>query len=254
MITKFQDFTNKIVYDYINEEIINSNLKKYCSIIESNIDDKTEYHFTFSDMSFYLKINFIKNDRVYYSGSVNAPYAIENDYKDFTIKVNVNDIAIDRRRVMSIIMHELKHIFDCKELDNIDDLLIDDLKTRLLIQDKNISLIMKHFFLTAYNISMQHEMNAHQFMVYEYLRRFDFYDKDMMIDTFKKSSIYESIVFLDEFDTKEFIKMYGTCTNQLYYDMKMFFEKVLDEDFDEDKIVEYIYKYELIFKKNYKFI
>jgi hypothetical protein len=105
-----------------NSDVLEFPLKKFMSIIKIKIDGNIKngeniFHFDFSKekklkIDFNLIINYSKLSNNRYYGSINIDDVLSNNFTNFKININVESSNLDLNKLLSVIQHELKHVYD----------------------------------------------------------------------------------------------------------------------------------------------
>lgn len=253
-LKKYHDFSKE------EEKIYEFSLKKHMNVIKQKIENNVveglnsfEFDFDFSnnkDMKEfdpfgvifdiiieYKKHNTIKN----YYGSINEENVKKNNFRGFDINIKISDTDIDYYQLFSVIVHELKHIYDLyhhhhlKSFDRV-------LHTNGLINYYNSNKWIHNFMQLNY-LALKHETEARIRMLYDKLYYLRTFDKSMIEVEYKKTYVYNSAKMLIDFNHQNIID--SVDFNILVIFTNLFIKNVLKKDF---KIIS---KYELIdFYKN----
>ena len=186
-------------------------------------------------VSINIIINFEQGNKKPYYSSINI-YDILSNVEPIIIEVQVEDNTIDINYLMSIISHELRHVYDIFTVA--DDSEIEDFKKSLYI--KNLKNKNKYFLDLVY-ISLEHELITYYNMLYELYRWIGITDKKELYKIFKTSYTYKALQKLKDFNSNNFLK------DDVLDFTKEFSDKIGDE-FNGD-LKEYYKKWELFFHK-----
>ena len=201
---------------YIKEsELIEFPLKKYLSIIKDKLNlNKQNQHIKLDFDSIYVNIyiDYNKTDDVNYNGKTDILTALKDEFKSFNVYIEIDDIIINERLTLSLIQHELKHIYD---------LLFDESKENTFLKIKPINILknkyeyLKEFYYFIHLVyeSLEHELKARNSMIYERFRWLKNYDKQLIKNEFKNTYIYKSLINMSNFNTNQFIEQF--TLNQL---------------------------------------
>lgn len=211
METKFNKFKileNEKIKKLL-EEYVPFELKKYTSLIEDMIPSGNTSFNIFVDftnelgISFNLIVNFEKSNNINYHSEVNLFEAIKKQYKNFDIFINVKDKEINISELMANIHHELKHILDSIAEDG-ERFLNDFLSIPTINYFKDNNSIIRDFDILMY-LYVEHEISARNSMLWNKFKRLGIYDKEILMDRFKKSYIYDALMKLKDFNALKFI-------------------------------------------------
>lgn len=207
MISKWQNF--------INESIVEFPLKKTMSKVKDTIIDNIKEGknvFRINDQSFVefiLNLEYFKSKKQSYSGNVDIYNIIEKSMGkkvDIIVNITVTDIIIDYNKLLSCILHELKHVFDVYD---------EDYQTQSFLQIDSVLKLQKIFrnnkydeFIQLVYESLRHEIDRNT-MLYDRLRWLATYDDIQLEDEFEKTYIYKSLINMQNFNSKKFITSYN---------------------------------------------
>jgi len=194
-------------------------LKKYLYLIKTDYIDKVkigEQDFTFDfqnkigldPVKVNLSIVWNKNDKNEYKGYTDIKYALMNQLESFKIKIIIEDLSIDDNKLLSVIQHELKHIYD---------ILDDELEGNTFLKDIPIGVLKTRYrkkkdflwFIQLVYLSLKHELDARNTMIYDRFRWLKNYDNMEIEKEFKNTYIYKSLIYLSEFDAKKFMNEFN---------------------------------------------
>ncbi len=191
-----------------------------------------------------------KKDIIYYS-NININDLLENKHI-IDIPIRIDDINMNMNKLISVISHEIRHIYDIytiNEESDMDSFVKSYYYGNLSTLENNNDF--KYFLFLVY-LSLEHELIARNTMIWEM-----FIDchcsKEELIKLYQESSIYDSFTKLNNFDYRdllkipdildkvnEFIKFFGVdkCYNiedvELFFkNWKIYFENKSKEYLDE---------------------
>lgn len=232
IIKLFEDFNYKS-----NPDII----KKICNIIRKDIinngDKSFSKNYNIDDINLDLIIDFSFNKKQPYYSNVNI-YDIINGVEPVILRVTVIDEKIDIDYLISIISHEIRHIWDIYTISS--DYEIEDFKKSMTITKFKKNGKMAKFINLVY-LSLEHELIARHNMIYEMFRWKNITDKAKLIELFEKSYINKALQqlkifsYLDVLDEPDII------------DFTIEFSKNIGDNFDGD-IKKYYQNWESFFK------
>lgn len=222
MISKFDGLLNDSEYlkwrkkkdelEILSSDIIEFPLKKYMSVINEKLEEinigKNNYFFDFLNekyfkISFNLIIQYNISNKNNIEGSINKHEIKRKDFKNFNLTIEINSNNIDKPYLLSVIMHELKHIFDLyyenntKRFDLID--VYHDFKEKY--NDEYID-----YFLEVLYLSLECEMDARNSMIYNRLKWLNTFDKSQILSEFKNTYTYKALDILKNFDVSFVLK------------------------------------------------
>lgn len=232
-IKLFEDFNYRS-----NPEII----KKICNIIRKDIinngDKSFSKNYNIDDLNIDLVLDFNFNKKMPYYSNVNI-YDIINGVEPILLRVMVVDQTIDVDYLMSIVSHEIRHIWDVYTVSS--DYEIDDFKKSIAITKFKKTGKMSKFINLVY-LSLEHELIARHNMIYEMFRWKDITDKNRLLELFEGSYINKALQQLKNFSYSEII---GESD---LYDFTIEFSKNIGDTFDGD-LERYYKNWEYIFKQ-----
>jgi hypothetical protein len=195
---------------FLESDMVEFPIKKYISIIGDNIYEKVEFginefKFDFSNekmlpISFTININRLDIDRNW-SGYIKEN-EVKSNFNDFGIYLSGGG-EINYDQILSIIGHELKHVYDIyygKFEDSFDKV---KAYNYLLHKWSNNEYIRD--FIEISNLSLKHELEARVSMIYNKLRWLKTFDDNQIKDEFKKTYVFKSLSIISEFNSLKII-------------------------------------------------
>jgi hypothetical protein len=234
------DYLN--IFENFQEKSIPSIIKKISYIIRKDIINNGNNNFdkiyNIDNININLIIDYRKTEKQPYYSNVNI-YDIISGNEPINIKVLVRDISIDINYLMSVISHEIRHVYDIYTIS--DDIEIKDFQKSLIV-----SKFKGHNdFINLVYLSLEHELIARHNMLYELFRWIEITDKNELYNIFKKSYTYTSLNYLKDFNHVNFI---NRTTN--LKDFTLNFSKSINDKFDGN-LLEYYKKWETFFHNKY---
>ena len=240
-------------------------IKKYLVLIKKELYKnikigKNKFYFNFGNekhfpITFNLLIDIVKNDYINYSGHVNLKEVLAKKYKNFNVNIEIElkENKINYDELLSIINHELKHVYDYYHDYNRDTM--DNMLGYDKLEDKYKSNNNLSYFLHLIYSATIHEMDAKCSMIYERLRYLKSFDKSSVLNIFKKSYIYKELVLLNDFSYKKLLS--SVTKDELFIFTKDLVENFYKDDFDkyyktDDDIIRFYRNSEFFFKKTFK--
>jgi len=211
MINKYKNFLES------KKDLIEFPIKKFMSIIKSNIENKistglNEFYFDFKSektlpISFIISINYDsnKNNSGGYIKRDEVNKVDKNGLKfnSFKIYINIGGNYVDYNQLYSIINHELKHVYDLYYENYNDSFDRVDGYNYLKYKYSNCKEIID--FLEISNLSLKHEMEARNSMIYDKLRWLKTFDREQLKTEFQKTYIYKSIFYIKNYDYSQLL-------------------------------------------------
>ena len=209
-IKKWEEFiiNNKKLFEDFKNKSFPVILKKICSIIRKDIVNSGDKSFNKNYNIDAFNLNIIVD---YHKGSKEPYYANINIYDILTkpndlvvIPVKVTDHNINVNYLMSIISHEIRHIYDIYTVSG-DVEIQDFIKSITTFKYKN----KYPEFTELVYLSLEHELIARHNMLYEMYRYINITDKNKLLEIFRQSFAYEALLKLQNFNHKNFIEKDG---------------------------------------------
>jgi len=192
----FEDFKDKSfpvllkkIYSLIRKDIIN------------NGDNFFNNNYQIDSFNIDIVINYQKGNKEPYYSNINIYDILTEPEKPVIIPVKIVDDKIDIDYLMSIISHEIRHIYDIYTVSG-------DVEIQEFVKSMTISKFKNKCpeFVELVYLSLEHELITRHNMLYEMYRYINIIDKDKLFEIFKKSFVYEALTKLQNFDYLEFIK------------------------------------------------
>jgi len=190
------------VFENFKEKSIPNLIKKISNIIRKDllINGNSSFNkdYSIDEINLNVIIDYRISDKQPYYSNVNI-YDIISGAEPVVIKVSVIDLNIDINYLMSIISHEIRHIYDIYTI--VDDTEIDEFKKSMIVSKfKNQNQFISYVYL-----SLEHELIARHNMLYELFRWIEITDKDKLYNIFKKSYTYVALLQLKKFNSVKFV-------------------------------------------------
>lgn len=199
-----------------------------------------------------LKINLSidytnSNDKIYFS-DVDI-YKLIYDNEIININVIIKDTEIKLNDLMSVINHELRHVYDVFMIN--DDFDMKSFTDILSLQrfKKNVNNKKYKYFTDLIYLSFEHEFIARNCMLYDKFV-YDGHNKEKLFDLFKTTYTYEALTHLQNFNADSFINSFDVVelkqiTRELVKEMKYDFTNINYfyknwEKYFKDKSKEYL--------------
>jgi hypothetical protein len=228
----FENFKEKSTPDIIKKI---SNIVRKDILINANSSFNKNY--SIDEINLNIIVDYKSGSKQPYYSNVNI-YDIISGVEPVIIKVLVTDISIDINYLMSIISHEMRHIYDIYTI--VDDVEIDDFKKSMVVS----KFKGQNNFISYVYLSLEHELIARHNMLYELYRWIEITDKGKLFEIFKKSYTHTALLQLEKFDSVKFIN------NQNEFELVKFtkeFSTDIGENFNGD-LYSYYKNWEVFFK------
>jgi len=253
MIYNYQNFLNEFK-SYIPEDI-----KNIISYIEEDLKNVDSSCVVYLDLRKYglldnianVHINFIEDDEksVYYS-NVNIYDLLYRNRENIIIPIEIYDKKIDKNKLISVVAHEIRHIYDIYTIENDSDMLDFVKSLYVSIIKKDIDNRYDKFLYLVY-LTLEHELIARYTMLYAQFRNCDC-SKDELYKLFESSYLYKFFESLKDFDPNEFIDQFSDISDLLNF-TKLFNQYFNGEEcHDKKDLIEYYNKWNKFFKLKYK--
>jgi len=197
-----------------HKDIIEFPLKKFLSVVKSSLINKIKigeniFQFDFLQektlpISFFVKINF-QTGNPKYSGKIIKNEVFQNEYKNFGIYIQITDSTPEYNQILSIINHELKHVYDLYYGNYKDSFDRVEPYNYLKFKYQNYPDIIH--FLEVSNLALEHELEARNSMIYDKLRWLKTFDKKQLEEEFHKSYIKKALDLIKEWDYNKITKL-----------------------------------------------
>ena len=186
---------------YIKNNIKNINIGKNTFFFD--FDYSNDKFFDPFKVSFYVNIQYIKNNHKIYESYVNEQQLRTNNFRNFDLNVSIEDDIIDYQKLYGIILHELKHVYDL--YNNINQTSFNKVihNNGLISYYKNNKWIVD--FLNINYLAFSHEVDARLRMIYDKLSYLKIYDKEILEKEFEKTYMYKSGLMIKNFDSNNII-------------------------------------------------
>jgi len=233
--------------EFVNENI-DYKLKKTISIIYSKIVNLVNLGHNFfrisTDVFDDIKLNifFYENNIGTYESNCNAIY-VASLGDEIEINITILDNQVDYNKLISSISHELKHVYDAITDDDIHSFLnvgpINNLKNHF----RNNPYME---FIHLVYLSLKHEKEARHHMIYDMLRWLKTYDKQQLIEEYKKTYIYKALLQLKDFNHLDFINKFDY--DDLFNYTNIFLDELnMKKIKNKDELINFYQNYEIIF-------
>lgn len=150
-----------------------------------------------------LNKNISNNTQISYGSDVNILDVMTN-IEVLDIYVNVSDLYVNYDKILAMIHHELRHVYDILTIND-DDEMFSFMQIPVICRFRNKNEKYSYFIHLVY-LSLQHELVARNSMIYHKLLNVD---KDKLFDKFKETYIYKSLLQLKDFNVDKFIDKFN---------------------------------------------
>ena len=204
MIKSFEKY--KLVMESLNEKTFPNQLKKISNILRkdllSNGDSSFSKSYDINDITFKLNVIYKNGNREPYYSSINIYSLIEDPYSEVPLNIYVTDTTIDFNYLLSIISHEIRHIYDI--LTASEDYEFNSFLNSMYVSKYKTSIYSDFIYL--FYLSLEHELIARNNMLFDQMRWINITDKNKLYGIFKESFVYKSLIDLQNFDFMNFCK------------------------------------------------
>ncbi len=238
------------IYDDFNIKSITDEIKYISSIILKDLikngNNSFYKKYEFGSYIFTLDIKYKKKDKEPYESRINLyDILFNNNVENITIPIIVNDESIDFNYLISVISHEIRHIYDIFTINN-------EYEGEEFVKELTLNKYKKtnyYNFTYLIYISLEHELIARNNMLYTYLRWRNI-NKTDLIKLYEDSYINKSLNLLNNFNTVDFVNNFKGNLLKITNDFITDFAK--NENIcNNDNLVEYYKKWEKFFKLKY---
>jgi len=221
------------IFENFQEKSTPNIIKKISNLIRKDLiingDNSFNKKYSIDDFNLHIIIEYKKGKHQPYYSNVNI-YNIIKNIEPIEIKVLVTDNKIDINYLMSIISHEIRHIYDIYTVVD-DSEMIDFVKSSIVSKYKNENNFIGYVYL-----SLEHELIARHNMLYELYRWIEITDKDALYDIFKKSYTYKALTQLNTFDSVKFVNSENNLKLKTFTEN---FSKDIGDNFNGDLFLYY---------------
>lgn len=228
------------VFENFKEKSVPNIIKKISNLIRNDIklngNNYFNKNYNVDDINVDIIVEYRYGIKQPYYSNVNI-YDIISGKEPIEIKVLVTDIQIDINYLMSVISHEIRHIYDIYTIT--DDVEINDFKKSLIVNEFKGS----NDFINLIYLSLEHELIARYNMLYELFRWIEITDKKKLYQIFEETYTYKALIYLKEFDHLKFVN-----NNPSLEDFTIKFSKRIGDNFNNN-LIEYYKNWEIFFKK-----
>lgn len=226
---------------------------EYIKIIEEKISNLknglNKFTFNLFNCNFDININVDINElysKDYYHGDFNVFDFLNGTYQ---ININVdakNIILLDYKKILSIIQHELTHIYEILEYKGETTKSSFNKISAINTIKVDQSNIMHDFTHRLY-LSLEHELNATVSMIYNYLYRFDNKEYEYLKNELNEYEPYKNVLYLKIFNYIDFI-------NKFDKEELLILTNIINKEFNYKEIninelEKYYKKWNVFFKK-----
>lgn len=261
LINKLNDKWSKYIKIY--EEFINGipdNFKIILKKVRVDVGNPTNSFIKILDLEKYglvkdvkirLNVNFEKSDIVDYYSNINIFELL--DFKKvkklIDVPINIRDLSINIDKLISVISHEIRHVYDVYIINDDVDMksFIKSLHLHRLRKDRIFNDEFENFLNLIY-LSLEHELVARNTMIYENFINCNC-DKEKLYNLFEKTYIYESLTMLKNFSSNNIL---NTDKNKLLENTNTFIEFFEEKTINIEDLDNYYKKWEEYFKTKFE--
>jgi len=199
------------LYEDLELKSIPNELKQLTKDIRNIIKDEIVSNKSFNKylelhgLKINLSINFIKNSNHIYFSDVNIYDLLHKDTID--LKIDIQDNIININDLMSIINHELRHVYDTFTINKDSDMKsFSDLLNLKRFTSREDNKNFKYFTDLIY-LSFEHELIARNCMLYDKFI-YDGLNKTKIYKLFEDTYTYKALIQLQNFNSVLFISKF----------------------------------------------
>ena len=244
------------LYEDLSKKSIPEELKHMSSIIQEDLieneNNSFNKYYEFGSYQFNVIVDYKKGNKQAYYSNINIDKIFQNPEEIVDIVVKVIDNEIDITYLLSVIIHEIRHIYDLYNI--IYEYDVKDFHKELDIQKFKGTDYFN--FTNLIYLSLEHELIARHNMLYTMFRWSKITDKNELLKLYKKLFVYESLVQLKNFNSINFVNNFNE--NDLLDFTNFFIKDVAREtNFCKNKydLIDFYKKWEEFFiKKSIEFL
>ena len=222
----FEDFEEKGIPDLIKSilPLIRKDL-----LLNGDKNFKKIYNISVYYSNIEVEIVFTKSDKIEYKSKIDIMNIIDNIENDsnniIPIVILINDINVDIDYSLSVISHEIRHVYDLYTVNSEYDM-------KDFIKSMKLSNFYKNdkykYFAMLIYLSLEHELIARNNMLYPRFRWFNITDKNELYKKYNETYTKTSLKYLSSFNSVEFVNSFNI--NELIALTNDFIRDVVFED------------------------
>lgn len=196
------------LYEAFEEKSVPFVLKKMSLIIRNDIlKNKQNFikDYSIDNFNFKVIIDFKKEKKYPYFSNINIYDIIKNPEKKLIIKIIAFDEILDVDYAVSVIIHELRHVYDILNINGEYEM-IDFIKSLYIPKFRKTIFVN---FINLIYLSLEHEIIARHNMLYPLLRWRNITNKSELYNIFKKTYTYDALIQLKNFNSIDFIHSFN---------------------------------------------
>jgi hypothetical protein len=243
---KYQRIVEQFSKKEIPDEIIYI-CDKIKDDISINGNNSFKKDYIFGSYKFSIIIDYYKNNKNKYSSEIDMIDILNNVFQNeeylIKIPIEINSEKIDYNRTLSIIAHEIRHVYD---ILNTSELEIKDFAKKRNLNGFKNTIIYK--FIFQIYVTLEHELIARNNMIYPSFRWSGEKQKNYIIKKYKETYTYTSLIDLKNFDHLKFIN--NKDEKELLLITNEFIKQFSNGDFCNTKkdLINYYKEWEIFFK------
>lgn len=210
--------------------------------IINNGDNSFQKKYNFWNLDFNIAVNYTNQKKEPYYSFINIYDILSKTNEPINIGVTVKDEIIDINYLMSVISHEIRHVYDIFTISH-------DTEFKSFTKTININKYFEtkfSYFADLVYLSLEHELIARHNMLYELYRWINITDKNELMKLFKESFVNKSLVKLKSFNSVYYIKQFNN--DELKYFIIKFSKDINDDSFNGN-VNDYFKNWENFFNK-----
>lgn len=241
------------LYENFSKKSIPEELKYIASQIRPDLikngNNSFEKFYSFGSYKFNLIVNYIKGEKEPYFSDLNFTELFQNPFATLDIPVKVKDENIDIDYLLSVITHEIRHIYDIFNIEN-------DYEVLEFYKGMQLQIFRDTFFQKFTNyiyLCLEYELIARHNMLYPLFRWTEVTNKKELYNLYLETYSYESLLQLQNFDSNNFVDKF--IEEDLIIYTNSFIKEIASEtNFCSNKLdlINFYKKWEIFFKEKSK--
>lgn len=240
----YEDFSKKSTPEelkYIASQIRPDLIKNGNSSFSKNYE--------FGNYRFNLNIDYTKGSKQPYFSDIYFTELFRDPEEHVNIPVKIIDEEIDINYLLSIITHEIRHIYDIFNIANEYEVVDFYKKMKIQIFKNTPYETFTHYIY----LSLEHELIARHNMLYPLYRWLEVTDKNKLYQLYSETYSYKSLIQLENFNHTNFIAQFND-ENLIFYTNEFIKNIANENNFCKNKedLINYYKKWSDFFKEKSK--